>query len=235
MLVLGCGSSDSPAPNRSRSSARDATATTGGLTTTQTVAIMKTSAAATARAPRPPRPVVSPGSLPQTSILPSTNTADFRAQMRDLWQGIRANSLHAAMPAFFPEGAYAQLKAIGDPRGDYLGRLVSDYELDIGAAHGVLGAHAGAAQLLRVDVPETYAHWVPPGVCENSVGYFEVPNSRIVYLEDGNVGSFGIASMISWRGVWYVIHLGAILRSGAGGEVDDPQAGPGTPVYLPTC
>jgi hypothetical protein len=155
--------------------------------------------------------------------------------MRDLWRGIRENSLRTAMPAFFPEGAYAQLKAIGDPRYDYLGRLVADYGLDIGAARAVLGAHAASAQLLQVNVPEAYAHWVPAGVCENSVGYYEVANARIVYREDGVVSSFGIASMISWRGVWYVIHLGAILRSAASGEVDDPQAGPGTPAYSGTC
>jgi hypothetical protein len=155
--------------------------------------------------------------------------------MHDLWRGIRANSLRTAMPAFFPEGAYAQLKAIGDPRDDYRYRLVSEYELDIGAAHAVLGAHAASAQLLRVDVPATYAHWVPTGVCENGVGYYEVPNSRIVYREHGLVSSFGIASMISWRGVWYVIHLGAISRPASGGAVDDPQAGEGTASDSGTC
>jgi hypothetical protein len=155
--------------------------------------------------------------------------------MRDLWQGISEDSLRTAMPAFFPEGAYAQLKAIGDPAGDWQGRLVADYQLDIGAAHAVLGAHAASAQLVRVDVPDTYAHWVPAGVCENSVGYYEVPNSRVVYREDGVVSSFGIASMISWRGVWYVIHLGEILRPVVTGVVDDPQAGPGTAAYSSTC
>jgi hypothetical protein len=225
MLVLGCGSSGSPPPDRSPPPSR----TTAATTVTATVTALP------APPPAPRRPRVSPGSLPQTSGLPSAGTGDFGRQMRDLWRGIRENSLRAAMPAFFPEGAYAQLKTIGDPRGDYQGRLVSDYGLDIGAAHAVLGAHAASAQLLQVIVPSTYAHWVPSGVCDNGVGYYEVPNSRIVYREDGQVSSFGIASMISWRGVWYVIHLGAILRSAAVGEVDDPQAGPGAPAYSGTC
>jgi hypothetical protein len=173
--------------------------------------------------------------LPQTSRLPSAGTAAFHREMADLWRGIRDDSFKTAMPAFFPEGAYAQLKAIGDPRIDYTGRLVYDYELDIGAAHALLGAHAAGAELVGVNVPESYAHWVPTGVCENSVGYYEVPNARIVYREDGQVSSFGIASMISWRGVWYVIHLGAILRPAIAGEVDDPQAGPGQSAYSGTC
>jgi hypothetical protein len=112
---------------------------------------------------------------------------------------------------------------------------VYDYELDIGAAHALLGSHAASAELVGVNVPGSYAHWVPTGVCENSVGYYEVPNARVVYREAGHVSSFGIASMISWRGVWYVIHLGAILRSSIAGEVDDPQAGPGQSAYSGTC
>ena len=205
------------------------------MPTIQTVTTRRTITAHPAPPSAPGRPRISPGSLPQTATLPSAGTTDFRGQMRELWQGIRENSLQTAMPAFFPEGAYAQLKAIGDPGEDYQERLVSDYRLDIGAAHAVLGADAASAQLLSFDVPDTYTHWVPPGVCENSVGYYEVPNSRIVYREDGQVSSFGIASMISWRGVWYVIHLGAILRSAISGVVDDPQTGPGTPVYSGTC
>ena len=66
-------------------------------------------------------------------------------------------------------------------------------------------------------------------------GYYEVPNVRIVYSENGVVHSFGIASMISWRGIWYVIHLGAILRPGAGGVVDDPASGPGESIPSSTC
>ena len=41
--------------------------------------------------------------------------------------------------------------------------------------------------------------------------------------------SIGIASLISWRGRWYVVHLGAVLRSGQAGVVDQPADGPGTP------
>jgi hypothetical protein len=139
------------------------------------------------------------------------------------------------MPAFFPEGAYRQLKTIYDATGDYTGRLVGDYGLDIEAAHSLLGAHARDARLLEVRVQGDYAHWVDPGVCDNSAGYYEVPNSRVVYSEDGQVRSFGIASMISWRGVWYVVHLGAVVRDVAAGVVDDPSVGAGAPVASDTC
>ena len=155
--------------------------------------------------------------------------------MVGLWQGIATGSLDPALPALFPEGAYAQLKAIGDPRGDFVNRLEAEYRLDLLAAHALLGNHAATTRLVRVIVPSYYAHWVPPGVCYNDVGYYETPNSRLVYSEDGQRRSIGIASMISWRGAWYVIHLGAILRSGYGGEVDDPEPGTGAPAPSGTC
>jgi hypothetical protein len=41
--------------------------------------------------------------------------------------------------------------------------------------------------------------------------------------------------MISWRGVWYVVHLGAILRASDAGAVDAPAIGPGIQAYSATC
>ena len=96
-------------------------------------------------------------------------------------------------------------------------------------------ADASAATLLQVEVPEQYGHWVPSGVCDNRIGYYEVANARLIYTEDGQTRSFGIASLISWRGVWYVVHLGAILRSSSLGVVDDPEVGPGSSPDSTTC
>ena len=166
---------------------------------------------------------------------PSAATRGFHTEMRHLWRGITSDSVKAALTAFFPEAAYAQLKAIYDPGEDWQARLVGDYRLDIGAAHALLGADPGSAELLRIQVPSAYAHWIPPNVCENRFGYYEVPNSRVVYSEHGEVKSFGIASLISWRGVWYVVHLGAVDRHAAAGEVDDPATGPGVSADSGTC
>jgi hypothetical protein len=153
--------------------------------------------------------------------------------MAALWNGVRRDSVHAALPAFFPEAAYVQVKAIGDAAGDWTERLVRDYALDLSAAHALLGSSPGSARLLRVIVPTAFAHWVDPGACYNAVGYYEVPNARVVYRQDGAIRSFGIASMISWRGVWYVVHLGAIV--GPSGVVDDPSTGEGYAAPSSTC
>jgi hypothetical protein len=67
------------------------------------------------------------------------------------------------------------------------------------------------------------------------VGYYEVSNARVVYREAGQLRSFGIASMISWRGVWYVVHLGAVLRQEDAGVVDEPMSGPGESSDSGTC
>lgn len=178
---------------------------------------------------------IDPGTLPQTTELPTAGTPQFNSEMAALWQGIVSNSVQPAMPAFFPESAYVQLKQIGNPQGDYTGRLVAEYGMDISAAHSLLGPDPTQAQLTGVTVDESYAHWVPPGTCDNGIGYYEVPNSRLVYQLNGQTQSFGIASMISWRGVWYVVHLGAVVRSSEQGVVDDPESGPGTPAYSGTC
>jgi hypothetical protein len=103
---------------------------------------------------------------------------------------------------------------------------VGAYAADIAAAHALVGS---AARLVTVEVPAGYAHWVPPGTCYNRIGYWETPNSRLVYQAGGQIRSFGIASLISWRGVWYVVHFGAVLRSAVTGIVDQPAAGPGVP------
>jgi len=180
-------------------------------------------------------PVPSPGSLPQTRAFPSGTSAQFKSLMASLWAGVVHDSLAQALVAFFPKGAYVQLKAIADAGSDWTDRLVNDYGLDIAAAHALLGRGARNAALVGVKVEESYGHWIQPGVCYNSVGYYEMPNARVVYRENGQLRSFGIASMISWRGVWYVVHLGAILRSTAAGTVDQPASGPGRSIYSGTC
>jgi hypothetical protein len=157
--------------------------------------------------------------------------------MVDLWEGVVADDVAAALPAFFPESAYVKLKTLADPAADYEDRLVAELRADLGAAHALLGSSASSSALVGVEVPEQYAHWITPGVCTNSIGYYEVPNSRLVYREGGVVRSFGIASMISWRGQWYVVHLGAVTRptGTVHGVVDDPSTGPGVSAYSSTC
>ncbi len=183
----------------------------------------------------PTTTTTSPGTLPQTDTVPSAVTAQFQSQMAALWAGIANDSASDAMPAFVPEAAYLQLKTIADASGDFANRLVRDYELDIAAANSLLGPDAAGATLIGVTVPSQNAHWISPGVCDNDVGYFEVANSRIVYQEDGQTRSIGIASLISWRGVWYVVHLGAILRNTDSGTVLDPETGPGSSPPSSTC
>lgn len=166
------------------------------------------------------------GALPQTRALPSTDSAAFHAAMQDLWLAVTTGKPNLALPAFFPLAAYQQVKAIYDPAADWHGRLWYDFTLDVGAAHRLVDPDA---RLVRVIVPTSDAAWVDPGVCANSLGYWHVPGARVVYREHGQERSFGIASLISWRGVWYVVHFGAVLRNVVTGIVDQPAAGPGVP------
>ena len=167
------------------------------------------------------------GRLAQTRAMPTASGAAFHAMVTDLWLAIIRDEPSLAQQAFFPLAAYKQVKAIYDPAADWRSRLWLDFALDVKAAHRLLSPDAAAARLVRVIVPSGAA-WIDPGVCYNKVGYWHVAGPRVVYRLHGTVRSFGIASLISWRGVWYVVHFGGITRPAAG-MVDSPAAGPGYP------
>ncbi len=202
----------------------------------RTVSSTAPPASASASAPSPlALNTIAQGKLPQTNTDPGPRNHHLTLLMEALWAGVVHDTVRPALPAFFPKGAYVQLKAIYSAGSDWTNRLVHDYALDIHAAHRMLGAGASHAHFIAVDVPASFSHWVPSGACYNSIGYYEMPNARIVYWEGGRERSFGIASMISWRGVWYVVHLGAILRPEEVGLVDQPESGRGVSQYSGTC
>jgi hypothetical protein len=152
-----------------------------------------------------------PGSLPQTEDRPSASSPAFQEHMRALWQAIVADDPAVAMPAFFPLGAYLQVKEFANPESDYRSRLIAAYEEDIHALHDELGAQASGATLEGVDVPDAQAVWVPPGAEYNKDSYWRVYGTTLRYTTpDGRSGAFPIASLISWRGEWYVVHLSSI-------------------------
>jgi hypothetical protein len=230
VTTAGGGPSGSGARRPSGSASLAATTTTP--TATNTAATTTTTAPAMTLSPTT---TVNAGALPQTDALPAAGAAPFPAEMSALWNGIVTNSASTALAAFFPEQAYLQVKTLSDDQSDYQNRLVGGYSMDITAAHDLLGPDPSSATLVSVNVPASYAHWVPPGTCSNGVGYYEVANSRVVYQQGGVTRSFGIASLISWRGVWYVVHLGAIDRSSDAGVVLDPETGPGASPPSSTC
>ena len=188
---------------------------------------------AAARPPARVEPIViavppPPAYLHQTTAFPSAHTRVFSAEMTDLWAAVVADRPAYAIDAFFPLTAYQQVKTISDPTADWHNRLFGDFRLDVAAAHQLLGPGARKARLVRVIVPSTEASWIVPGVCSNGVGYWHVAGARVVYRQRGQLLSFGIASLISWRGRWYVVHFGAVLRNATVGVVDQPSAGTGT-------
>ena len=157
-----------------------------------------------------------PGSLPQTTARPSGSDPQFAQRMRALWAAIVAGDT-AARSSFLPLGAYLQVKAISNPAADYRNRLVALYDLDVRALHLRVGS---GATLLGVDVPDRSATWVTPGQEYNKGSYWRVYGTRVRYRTvAGKEGSFGIFSLISWRGQWYVVHLGPINRTPGTGAI----------------
>jgi hypothetical protein len=228
LLAAGCGSSGSGQAAAPAGQQRPATAAGQAVSPSPPASPTPRATVRTGQPtviPVPPPP----GALHQTRTLPSPGTRVFRAEMTDLWAAVVTGQARPAAQAFFPLAAYTQVKAIADPAADWRSRLFGDFRLDVSAAHRFLGAGARHATLVRVVVPSAEAAWISPGVCYNAVGYWHVGGARLVYRQHGQVRSIGIASLISWRGRWYVVHFGAVLRAGTGGVVDAPATGPGVP------
>ncbi len=117
---------------------------------------------------------------------------------------------------------------LSNPSADYVERLWAFYRLDLAAYHAHLGAGARGSSLIRIVAVTHGAQWIAPGVCENHFGYWHLANVRIVYRET-TIRSFAIASLISWRGEWYVVHLGPNPRAFNVGTVALPALGAGHP------
>ena len=219
LTASACGSrSAAPAPITARPGS-----STPSATVPPTTAVTPTTVPVTTT-------TVDPGTQPQTPVEPAFG-APLEAQMQTLWSAIVAGSTTAALPAFFPRSAYLQMKTgvLADPDTDYTARLQAFYALDVAAYHQALGPGAASATLVDVADAPADAAWIGPGQCENTIGYWHLPGVRLVYQEGSTVSSFAVDSLISWRGVWYVVHLGPNPRPENVGTVDDPEAGPGTP------
>jgi hypothetical protein len=224
VVVAACGST----PKASPTSGASTTTTSPATTSTSTVALTTTTAPVTTMTT-----TIAPGLLPQTDVEPPTGDRALLAALRPLWAAIVSGSAAHALPLFFPEAAYVKMKTglLGSesPSTDYVERLIGFYKVDLAAYHQALEPDATGARLISVDAAPADAAWISPGGCENLIGYWHLPGVRFVYSEGGVVKSFAVASLISWRGVWYVVHLGPNPRPVDIGTVDQPAAGPGIP------
>lgn len=152
---------------------------------------------------------VAPGNLPQTKTFPRATDPVFLAHMRELVSAVAYDQPKLALSSFFPLPAYIQVKAITDPVTDWNVRLVANYRVDIDLAHKRLGTKAASAKFESVSIGAGPT-WVKPGAELNKGSYWRVFGT-IVYYKVGSVTHyFVINSMISWRGEWYVVHLGVI-------------------------
>jgi hypothetical protein len=156
-----------------------------------------------------PPTTVDPGSLPQTGGLPSASDPLFVAHIKQLWRAVVDGRPAEALPSFFPLTAYIQVKGISDPVHDYQTRLIPNFYQDVESLHAALGPAPQSSTFTGVMVPNA-AQWILPGAEYNKGSYWRVYGTTVAYTLGGAIRSFPITSMISWRGEWYVVHLGAI-------------------------
>ena len=153
---------------------------------------------------------------------------DLTRRMALLFHDIVKDAPASAAGLFFPESAYVAMKTgrIAAPASDYQFRLVAFFRLDLAAYHSHVLAN-GPATFVGVNANPRDAQWIQPGWCENSIGYWYLPRVRLVYRNKGVIRSVAVASLISWHGVWYVVHLGPNPRPRNVGTVDLPALGRG--------
>jgi hypothetical protein len=206
LVLVSLGDDRHPAPARAAAPVVAAVAPT----TTSAAAVTTVTTTVSTTVPPTTASTTDPGALPQTDERPAATGATFTAGVQGLWQGVQQDRPELAMPFFFPQAAYLQVKAIADPATDYQQRLIANYEQDIHTLHAQLGADAAGAQFDSIDVPDAQAVLVQPGEESNKLSYWRVYGSTLHYTEDGQARSFPVTSLISWRGQWYVVHLGQI-------------------------
>ena len=182
----GCGSPSSSEPTTTTTEA--APTTTQAPTTTTTV---------------------DPGTLPQTDEKPTGAGTEFDSRMKTLANAIINNTPDTAISTFFPVAAYKQTKKNTDPAADWNNRLIKSFREDVATANKALGPNAKSAVFTGVTVPNT-AVWVKPGEEYNVGPYWRVFKAQMNFTVDGKTVQIPIESMISWRGQWYVVHLGKI-------------------------
>ncbi len=206
---------------QSASSALAASSAAGGATAASAAPAAADSGAAVAdQDPSDP-------TLPQTHDRPLGGDPALIARIDALWAAIVADDPTLATSAFFPLAAYQQVKAINNPASDWNHRLLAAFAEDIHALHKRLGPHRASAKLTNYELPDARARWVEPNEEYNKIGYFRVFGTTVHYHFDRGEDdpghdapsdttavrhdySFSIASMISWRGQWYIVHLNSV-------------------------
>ncbi|HEX4865427.1 MAG TPA: hypothetical protein VFV02_15260 [Acidimicrobiales bacterium] len=190
----GCGSKGAGRP----SAASGVTTTVGEVGTSVPTSVPATTTT-----------TVDPGTLPQTAALPSQDDPAFQSRIQALWNAIVDGDPSVGLEAFFPLSAYIQVKGISDPVHDYQTRLVANYGQDIQVLHSTVASAGESPSFVSVQVPPA-AQWIRPGVEYNKGSYWRVYGTTVTYIAGGQRRTFEVHSLISWRGEWYVVHLGAI-------------------------
>lgn len=150
------------------------------------------------------------GKLPQTRDRPALSNDALRARFEGLWRAIVDDDPLQADPFFFPLAAYEQVKDVAKPAADWRFRLHAAYARDIHDLHAQLAHRGPDVVFVGGVIPSERARWVEPGEEYNKLGYYRVFGSELRYRTAGRDHSFRIASLISWRGEWFVVHLNAV-------------------------
>jgi hypothetical protein len=172
-------------------------------------------------------------SLPQTLTEPSLG-APLTTLADSLFADIATNNVAGAERLFLPLPIFLRIKQEPNPSGDWRARLLRWFTNDLVVYHHFLFAQ-GTPRLLRVTTSSRDASVIQPGWCYNKAPYWHLRGVRFVFESGGVIHSVAICSLVSWRGQWYVVHLGPDTRSSDAGALYAPASGAGTPGPPGSC
>ncbi len=164
MLEVDSAPVETPESSLSLTSASESTTTravdaTSRVSTNETASSEDTGASSetTTHASEPHAPELLDANgkpLPQTEDRPSLDSVSFKRRLELLVAAIADDQPDGALAAFFPQVAYAQVKAIKDPNRDWERRLVAAFTRNIREYHKQLGEDAQPLRFVRLEVPE---------------------------------------------------------------------------------
>ena len=135
--------------------------------------------------------------------------ANFEAKAATLLQAIEKNDPELAMPLFFPQEAFRELKAIVKP-DDYYQQLVRWFKEDIAREHERLVVQD---PLKLAGVKAGGCTWKKKGSEANQIPYWSCHKTQLSVQIGSKTETLDIHTRINWGQEWYITHLGPIPKA----------------------
>ncbi len=155
-------------------------------------------------AAEPPIPPSNAADRPEPALKDAPAEGDAAERAALLVQALREDNPDLALPFFFPQDAFRQVKGIKDP-DRYFKRLIDVYRADLQAMRASL-KDPDHVTFVRFSLGRQ-RRWVQRGKEANDLPYWANYKASIVVLDAGRERTLPVRVLITWDDRWYVTHL----------------------------